>query len=350
MPQADASRFFLRLLKATAIEEPTCREDFLTECLAATLAEDEALARRFALFIAGPEVEGTSVALARIGVETQVSFPGSCLDLVLRLDGTVAVAVEIKLDAPEGEGQLAKYLKLPGIHRVAFLAPGRRTIDPSVLAHPHYLRPANGQEHFTWRDLYAPIAAPETALPARSTLRQALLGLLEYLGFEPPHPELGDLHAEDEQERIRHRRNAAKHLDDAREVLVSQGWRLDPFHPPGDVWTVRQQVGRLSQVWLSTCAERGMFKVRFYFASEAERAAVAAELATLLVTEAIPGAGEVTISPVKRVEKSDGSTVWATDVLTPHQAILANRGTETIGACWARHVGLLAACASRRAP
>jgi hypothetical protein len=114
----------------------------------------------------------------------------------------------------------------------------------------------------------------------------------------------------------------------AREVLVSQGWRLDPFHPPGDVWTVRQQVGRLSQVWLSTCAERGMFKVRFYFDSEAERAAAVAELANLLATEAVPGAGEVTISPVKRVEKSDGSTVWATDVLTPHQAILAHRGTE----------------------
>ncbi|GMU01590.1 hypothetical protein KH5H1_57100 [Corallococcus caeni] len=53
MPQADASRFFLRLLKATALEVPTCREDFLSECRAPALAEDEALARWFALFSIG---------------------------------------------------------------------------------------------------------------------------------------------------------------------------------------------------------------------------------------------------------------------------------------------------------
>jgi hypothetical protein len=95
MPVVEPSHLFYRISKAAGVEDTTCREDFLTECLAAALAEDEALARAFAVHLAGPVAPMNGGSEWRVQVETQVNHPGACLDLVLRMTTGAAIAVEI---------------------------------------------------------------------------------------------------------------------------------------------------------------------------------------------------------------------------------------------------------------
>jgi len=347
MPQLDLSRIFVRLSKTAGIEDLTCREDFLTECLAATLAEDPELTRAFVALLTGSDNhllnDGTW-----IGVETQVSHERSCLDLVLRPAGAVPVAVEIKLDAPEGAGQLAKYLALPERYRVAFLAPARRTIDHDVLAHTRYLRPADGRDHLTWFDVHSLIASDVRAHAARTTLRIALLGLLEELGFAPPVPQLGDLQASNSRERADARQNAGKLLDGVRATLVALGWELQGGDQPGDVWTRRGRVGRLSRVWVGTFVERNRLKVRLYFPCEADRAAAMKELAHAISTARHPGLRDAAVTQTKKIVDKDPRVACAADVFVPHVVLDGLETPDAISECWAQIVHAVVLTANTR--
>ena len=116
------SDFFIKLLKLTERDEDT-----FTECLATTLAEDPDLRSRFGATLCGDEVDGILVRDARIEVMTQKNFPGSCVDMVFRLNDEKEIGVENKLWAPEGEnqdgeGQLWRYCQL-GFSRLAVTTP-----------------------------------------------------------------------------------------------------------------------------------------------------------------------------------------------------------------------------------
>lgn len=80
---------FIRLMKLT--EQ---KEDYFTECLAETLREDPELCRTFLQKIFGPTIKGVDISNARISIETQVIYPGSCVDMVFRLDDRVSLGIE----------------------------------------------------------------------------------------------------------------------------------------------------------------------------------------------------------------------------------------------------------------
>ncbi len=180
------SRLFVNIIKRV-----TEKEDAFTECLAETLRGDPVLARDFLLQVCGEDVEAVSVARAEIQIETQKEFPGACLDMLFWLDGKSTVGFENKLWSPESEGQLSKYLRL-GLNRMAFITDYYAPVEDEVLQDPHYRAPQNGRHHFVWSDFYSVVetSAKKNAAPF---LNRALLELFKHLGFEPPHPQIGDL-------------------------------------------------------------------------------------------------------------------------------------------------------------
>ena len=212
------SRLFVNIIKRV-----TEKEDAFTECLAETLRGDPVLARDFLLQVCGEDVEAVSVARAEIQIETQKEFPGACLDMLFRLDGKSTVGVENKLWSPESEGQLSKYLRL-GLNRMAFITDYYAPVEDEVLQDPHYLAPQNGRHHFVWSDFYSVVetSAKKNAAPF---LNRALLELFKHLGFEPPHPQIGDLLHPDPGIQKINRENFAKLWEPTRQGLQKRGWK-----------------------------------------------------------------------------------------------------------------------------
>lgn len=94
---------FVKLMKFTGE-----KEDFFTECVAATLKADERLCKGFLAAPCGEEVDGVSVRDTGVSVETQQKYVESRVDMVFRVGPDKTIGVENKLWAAEGEGQLSK--------------------------------------------------------------------------------------------------------------------------------------------------------------------------------------------------------------------------------------------------
>jgi hypothetical protein len=220
-----AEALFVRLLKTAGLRDDGCREDFFTECLAATLSANPSFAVRFAERITGWS------ALAEVGiaeVATQLRYPGSQVDLVLTLGDGRRIGVEHKLYSPEGKGQLDKYLALDVFDAVAFVTAYASDISDQVLADSRYVRPGGLQPHFLWSDFYDLVAAEG----GEEVLRPALRCLFDHLNFQPPVAAVGDLESPDAEVRQREVANFMKLYAALAASLRDRGWRHELARPP----------------------------------------------------------------------------------------------------------------------
>jgi hypothetical protein len=189
-------------------------ENHLTEFLAAALDIDENFREAYSALVLAPFAQKRGWAEARIReVETQKRFGGHgcCPDMTLTLADGHTIICEHKLEADEtlarerdeltpvgleqDESQLRRYLKLP-IDGMVFVRASLKSIEPDVLEHVNYVRPAGaGRQHFLWRDFYLPLLK-DSSHPFCRWLREGF----ENLGFTPPHPFVGDLAQPDRRE------------------------------------------------------------------------------------------------------------------------------------------------------
>jgi hypothetical protein len=261
----NGAALFVRLLKTAGLRDDGCREDFLTECFAGALRRDPLFSRMTWEVLTGhrPDVD--------VGVECQRRAPGSRIDLVLSSD-TRAVAVEIKLYAAQGDGQLAKYLSLEEFDHVAFLTAYPAVIDSAVRAHAKYLRPRRF-DHFLWHDLFDVLPADE----APWSLTLEFKDLLRHLKLAPPAPDILGLTSDDEHERKLAAVDFMKLYRPIAADLAAAGWRgeiavpprFDRVGPPGSA---------VSLLSLEVDAKRGDFTVAAYLASKEQRDRTASRL------------------------------------------------------------------------
>jgi len=239
------------------------KEDFFTECLAATMREDPSLARMFLRRMCGSEMAGVKIRDSSIDIATQVPFPGSCIDMIFKINNTVSIGVENKLWSPEGENQLSKYLKLP-LEALGFITGYHCRVSPGVVENPRYLKPGNGRDHFMWQDFYDDVrkCAEEKPYPS---LAHSLQGLFEHLGFEPPHAEIGDLLDPDEDVAKRNRRNFAKLWESTRQRLMERGWKSITRGSIAELYVQDGSAERLRWAWLDPMWQRGSLRIRLNF-------------------------------------------------------------------------------------
>jgi hypothetical protein len=188
------------------------KEDHLTAIWALAVELDPIFRERAAslLLEALPRI-GSEVCRI-VGVEVQRAFALGTPDIVLRLADGRLVAIENKLEAaetetlvPDGEDearknktrQLAKYLKIKELSAVAFIRASYKAPSAAVLGNPRYLRPADGREHFLWRD-FLPLMQD-----SEHPVTRWLHGALRVNGFVPPDPTVGDLDDPARQENFR---------------------------------------------------------------------------------------------------------------------------------------------------
>ncbi|WP_159618892.1 hypothetical protein [Ruania rhizosphaerae] len=176
------------------------REDHLTAFLGAALQADEGFRSAYASVVFGGENcgEGSATITA---VSTQVRFDVERArpDMMLTLEDGRRVLCEHKLDASEtlhtdsegvSQGQLERYLELPGIDAVTLTRSSPINLDHRITGHPKYLAPATGG-HFLWRALYPPL------LTGSHELTHWLREGFDQIGFTPPVPHIGDLLPDD---------------------------------------------------------------------------------------------------------------------------------------------------------
>jgi hypothetical protein len=252
------SKLFLNLMRFAG----ESKEDFFTECLAATLQEDTALARHFLVALCVQGIDEVSIRNSAIKIETQAPFPHSCVDMVFKVGG-LSVGVENKLWSREGEGQLAKYLRLP-LNRVAFITGYYSRISPEVLNHPSYMKPTNGRGHFMWSDFFT-LVETSAKRPSTSVLNKALLALFVHLGFEPPRPEIGDLLDPDDLLAKENRRNFAKLWTHTRTRLQERGWTSFSSGSIAELYVRKGNSKQLSWVWLDPVQQPGNLRVGLNF-------------------------------------------------------------------------------------
>ncbi len=253
------SDLFLKLMKYTGE-----KEDFFTECLAAALQEDRDLARQFLIRLCGSQVNGINVSTATIHLATQVPFPNCRVDMVFSLNENLPIGVENKLRSPEGrsdEGsQLEKYLRLP-LARLAFVTGHYVRVSKSVRENPRYVKPPNARDHFLWSDFYD-LVEDTTRSPACTVLNHALLSLFKHLGFDPPHPSIGDLHAPDLKVKKQNRRNFAKLWDPTRNRLRERGWQRITTGSIAELVLHKGKSKKLGRAWLDPLWAPGSLRIR----------------------------------------------------------------------------------------
>lgn len=189
-------------LLARLIKLTPRKEDFITECFAAVLQADKHAANTYwRILTAGT---GTSIRAARVEkIETQCRFGNgsACCDLVLQA-GREHVAIEHKIDAPQGRDQLVRYLSLPRteVTRVALVASDYQKVSDAAVINRRYIKPTSGHSHFLWADFYPLLKQSESR---GCEVAAATRGLFDRLGFQPAHPLIGDLRTRDPDLRVR---------------------------------------------------------------------------------------------------------------------------------------------------
>jgi len=285
MTLVESGLLFVRLRKHFPDRE-NCPENFLTDCVAAALVEDRALAQEWVeLLLGGESIDGIELDDASIEVHAQVRENAESIpDLVLEIvadDRRVRIGVEHKLDAPEGENQLGRYVRLPGLWAVAAVTRrGVRTqLAELTSGCARWLRPT-GRTHHTWTDVY-PMVEHHARRPGSPPLTRALLGLFDDLQFAPPHSEVGRLGrggSDDERER---RSEFFGNWMATEPLLRSRGWRTHPGKNAQLYFIEREQgtEARVDRGILSPLANDGRtLRVKLRYRSMEERDAARASL------------------------------------------------------------------------
>jgi hypothetical protein len=267
-PELDVHSFdqlFVRILNLASKSDDgglvVARENFMTECVAATLSADRQLMitflRRLAPGIAIPEGY-------QPWMETQYSFsnPRCCIDMLFTVAPGVRIGVENKLNSPEGERQLWKYLKASDFN-VAFITAKNAPIDPEVLEHERYLRPSP-RAHFRWTDFWD-ILETSVKSSTATVFNSNLLALFEHYGFTPLPRNIPNIWATDDKERLTNEAEFAKLWQATKIGLEERGW-ID--YSPGariELYVSGKTSPLIKRIWLNPGAKQGAFRIRFVF-------------------------------------------------------------------------------------
>ena len=166
------------------------REDFVTEVFASLLRANRPTARAYASTLLGrPIAAGTDIRV----VTQKGDHAVGCRPDMLVTVGDVRIAVEHKLDAPEGPGQIKKYLanRTGRWDHVTLVSADYCSVAEQVRGHKAYLAPTDGQHHFLWTAFWPLLLKAERAGTANAA---AARRLFTELGLQPAHryiPHLG---------------------------------------------------------------------------------------------------------------------------------------------------------------
>ncbi|HLD35241.1 MAG TPA: PD-(D/E)XK nuclease family protein [Planctomycetota bacterium] len=250
---------FVRLMRYTGE-----KEDFLTECLAATLEKDKVFAGNFLTYLYNEKVSKDGI----IDIKTQVPFKNSRIDMVIDLKNNKSIGIENKLWSPEGQGykgkgQLNTYLSLPAISHLAFITGYPTDVPDAVDKNKKYLKPKNGRRHFIWSDFYE-ILNKSLSNRTATEFNRALHDIFKHFGFEPAIPEIGNLQDPNEKIAKRNRENFAKLWELTRQGLRKRGWK---WFKPGSIAELIVAGGRakrLEWAWLDPTWRTGSLRVRLH--------------------------------------------------------------------------------------
>lgn len=335
------------------------RENFLTASFAGALASSLSLRRRFCrMIVGGDHYKGERVSRASIAAYAQeleiggsLAAPDKCrLDLVLEINGSRQVAVEIKLYSAEGvdvhgRRQLDRYLRLRRFDGVAYLA----AMETPTSAYAWKRRNANyliprdrrGQPtrgHFLWSDLYAhmaPLSRGRHAPPLVVAFRR----FLEWLGLRPIHPLIGELGGrtafDDASPTVRqNRRRIQVAMRAVQKALVATDWETADVRNNGTLYAwptdPRHPIWRL---WLSPGVVSGSFRVwiELHQRNAQARATLASRLPSVIIPALAKNFGRDLFPVVRPVlERTQRPSV---DVRIPYQTMLAGlRKTDAVAA------------------
>ncbi len=158
-------------------------ENFFTEAVAFFLQADRHALEKVCRELLGnrPEVPER--------VETQVGADDGTADIAISFKSGRQCFIESKIDAPLGPGQPGKYLGGSCDDDGPFVALFSRRhhkVPSAVLECAHFLKPANGGNHFLWRHLYDWIRH-EPSTMGNVRLRRYFCNYMEWLrlGWSP---------------------------------------------------------------------------------------------------------------------------------------------------------------------
>lgn len=237
------------------------QESFFTECVADALRQNESFRIRFVQFLFGAGGGDQGARREVRAIETQVNYPGSCVDMVLRFADGSALGVEHKLWSPEGPGQLAKYLDLP-LNWIAFVT-GYTDSDAhtQIVDHPKYLSPRSVRPHFMWHDFQPLLEESSRVSPAFQSI--ALLSLFRHLGFEPPPDSIPDLWETDLEARRANRLQFALLWHPTEAGLRARGWRRHGRASHAGLEYRTDSSPTVKRIWLDSTEIRGSLRLRF---------------------------------------------------------------------------------------
>jgi hypothetical protein len=295
------------------------REDFVTECFAATLRDDGRAAHAYWRAIAYRLSPSIRSATGPVRVTSQVSDT----ERSSRIDMTVSrakytVGVEHKLFAPQGDNQLPKYLRLPRtlISHLALVTADYQSVATDVLRDRRYVRPSN--DHFLWSDFYPIVAASATRGSAVGLMTK---DLFDSLGLQPMHPLIGDLWTRDPARR----RHYDGRLRAAWEPLLKTLRKRWDFADSSIRKTRRSEIyvrygpsKLLRDVWLNPLRSPGYLLIRLKTSSLAKR--------TLILSNLIRARGEAGLQildpDIVRLPPSASKNDWAIELRAPWRRIL----------------------------
>jgi PD-(D/E)XK nuclease superfamily len=276
---------FIRLLKLSSHEdhfaliEPS-KENFLTECLAATLNADKQFMEQFVRQLCGSQLSGCDFENAIVRTQQHYQAPAGsnkrcCVDMVFTLADGTSIGVENKFRSPQGEQQLRRYLHL-GFKGLAFITDYDTRLPADIRSHISsncelckaqaereqptvYLRPRD-REHFRWSDFWSILHAASQAATA-STLDHALLTFFEHFGFDPPPTTVPDIWGDTDA----HKKNGeafAKYWETTKEGLRQRRWsRIGRAERAGlDVKNGHSRA--IKRAWLDPLHSKGSLRLR----------------------------------------------------------------------------------------
>jgi hypothetical protein len=233
------------------------REDHLTCFIAAALEADVSFRHAYESRVLGSLAGDSTPQIREVRIQVVFDEQRSRPDMMLMLKDGRQVVCEHKLDSPEtlqlGSDdevvtQLERYLNLPGVDAVTYFRPLLSPPSDAVLSHAHYLHPASAP-HFLWRDLYEPLESGQHDVTR--WLREGF----EKLGFTPPHPHIGELWPDDQEDVKINQANFGKLWDVTRSHLegiysITTGRRCE-------LYLVPQREGPIIRAYVSPLAQGG---------------------------------------------------------------------------------------------
>lgn len=239
---------FTRLMKLT-----DRREDFFTECLAATLQHDQDLARNY-VRVLKPNVDLDDNT--EIQIRTQVDCSGAPIPMLLQIGNDSTIATIHELDSAGQVGRVSEYLAVDAVDDLAYITghPLQQPLDPSLIMRGNYLHP-NNRDHFLWSDLYLTIRnacrrSPDAVLPAGFT------HLLETFGYIPPAPRLDDMHNESNQ------RDFARLWEPTKIALRAMGWSKFTAGTRAELYVQDGNSPAIDWIWLDPIWSPGKLRIR----------------------------------------------------------------------------------------